>query len=111
MDSVGFTDDEQENVFSIIASILHLGNITFTVQEDESVTVTEKTEALLMAARFLEVDSEDLKESLCYTFIQTKREKLRRNYTKEMAEGKSILYLDIFRLRHNLLINQKKYNI
>ncbi|KAK0070267.1 myosin-IIIb [Biomphalaria pfeifferi] len=86
MDSVGFTDDEQENVFSIIASILHLGNITFTVQEDESVTVTEKTESSLTAARFLEVDSEDLKESLCYTFIQTKREKLRRNYTKEMAE-------------------------
>jgi myosin heavy subunit len=54
MDLVGFTDEEEENLFSIIAGVLHLGNVIFGMDDNDASYVEEENGPIKMAAvRFL----------------------------------------------------------
>ncbi|CAL1540613.1 unnamed protein product [Lymnaea stagnalis] len=86
MDLVGFTDEEQEAMFAIIASVLVLGNVIFLQQEDESVLVTECYGPLKTAASLLGISRDELESSLTCMVTWTKGEQVKRNYNKEMAE-------------------------
>lgn len=50
MDLVGFTDEEEDNLFSIIAAILHMGNVTFEMDDDEASFVEDENGPVKMAA-------------------------------------------------------------
>ena len=63
-----FSDDERAAVFSVVAAILHLGNIEFEAKagsNSDGSQITEDTRySLTQAARLLEVDPALLKASL-----------------------------------------------
>ncbi|XP_059159220.1 unconventional myosin-VIIa-like isoform X2 [Physella acuta] len=86
MDLVGFTDSEQEDMFSVIASVLHLGNIDFSVQEDDSVSLSDRDGSFKTAANLLGLEAIDFEKCLtCMTNV-TNGETVKRNYSKQTAE-------------------------
>lgn len=50
MDLVGFTDEEEDNLFSIIAAVLHMGNVTFEMDDNEASFVEDENGPIKMAA-------------------------------------------------------------
>lgn len=76
MNVIGFTLEEQNDIYGIIASILHLGNIEFKdkVHEDNSkiTSMIVDESVLTKAAKLLQVDENDLKFALTYRTIESK---------------------------------------
>ncbi|XWS36516.1 hypothetical protein CRYUN_Cryun20dG0091400 [Craigia yunnanensis] len=77
MDVVGIGSDEQDAIFRVVASILHLGNIEFAKGKeiDSSVPKDEKSWFhLRTAAELLMCDEKLLEDSLCKRVIVTRDE-------------------------------------
>ncbi|XP_041373643.1 myosin-IIIb-like [Gigantopelta aegis] len=85
MDLVGFTDEEQGNVFSIIASVLHLGNVTFDTNEHDGAAVTNPNGPVKMMSRLLSIDSEEVQACLTSMVIVTSGEYVKKLYSIEQA--------------------------
>ncbi|RUS80244.1 hypothetical protein EGW08_012009, partial [Elysia chlorotica] len=87
MDLVGFTDEDQANVFAMVASVLHLGNIDFQVNEDDDSTkVTDSNGPVRVAAKLLGIDSGEVEACLTCMVTVTRGEYVKRNYNKQQAE-------------------------
>ncbi|XP_035829712.1 unconventional myosin-VIIa [Aplysia californica] len=86
MDLVGFTDEEQMDMFAVIASVLHLGNVSFKVNEDDSVSVTDSNGPVKTAAKLLGIDAAEIEACLTCMVTVTKGEYVKRNYNKGQAE-------------------------
>eukprot|EP00929_Paragymnodinium_shiwhaense_P020158 TRINITY_DN13523_c0_g5_i1.p1 TRINITY_DN13523_c0_g5~~TRINITY_DN13523_c0_g5_i1.p1 ORF type:complete len:1755 (+),score=575.37 TRINITY_DN13523_c0_g5_i1:63-5327(+) len=63
--SLAFEVDEQEEVFSIVAGILHLGNVTFTPDEHDTKVDADGQKALEEAARLFDCDAAALSKCMC----------------------------------------------
>ncbi|XP_025077881.1 myosin-IIIb-like [Pomacea canaliculata] len=86
MDMVGFTDEEQQDMFTVISGVLHLGNITFGVDDTDAAVVIDPNGAVKIASKLLGVDSEDVTSCLTSIITVTKGEYLKRNYSLSQAE-------------------------
>ena len=68
MTDMGLSEVDMDNVFKVVACVLHLGNITFTEVESSgvrgSVVTTEAMPSLTFASRMLEVLPEQLSKDL-----------------------------------------------
>ncbi|KAG6429116.1 hypothetical protein SASPL_107155 [Salvia splendens] len=81
MDVVGISQEEQDSIFRIVASILHLGNVRFAKGEeiDSSVLEDEKSKFHLQtAAELLMCDSEALEDALLRRVMVTPEEVIKR---------------------------------
>ncbi|XP_047308351.1 myosin-6-like [Impatiens glandulifera] len=77
MDIVGISSEEQDGIFRVVASILHLGNIEFSKGEeaDSSMPKDEKSWFhLKTASELLMCDPKALEDSLCKKVIVTRDE-------------------------------------
>ena len=70
--TVGFTDSEQDAIKSVVAAILHLGNIEFEAKGDDASDVKNK-EPLKIAAGLLGVDEIELESALVVRTMSTGR--------------------------------------
>ncbi|XP_061172927.1 myosin-IIIb-like [Saccostrea echinata] len=86
MDLVGFTDEEEENLFSIIAGVLHLGNVTFDMDDNDASFVEDENGPIKMAAKVLGIGGGELIGTLTNMVTFTRGEQVKRHYTKAMAE-------------------------
>jgi myosin heavy subunit len=85
MKVMNFSDDEIDFTFSIIAAILHLGNIVIDANTKGLATITEEKE-LKFAAKCLGVKSNELDKCLCRPiFVSPSGEKIDTHETKEKA--------------------------
>lgn len=73
MSLVGIPRNEQDSIFAAVASVLHLGNITFKDGEDESSELNGDSAKyhLEAAARLLGVDAKGLGNALTTRTRQT----------------------------------------
>lgn len=88
MDVVGISSEEQEAIFRVVASILHLGNIEFTEgkETDSSIPKDEKSWFhLKTAASLLMCDEKALERSLCERIIVTRDENITKTLNPEAA--------------------------
>lgn len=88
MDVVGINADEQDAIFRVVASILHLGNIEFAKGKeiDSSVPKDEKSWFhLRTAAELLMCDAKALEDSLCKRVIVTRDETITKWLDPEAA--------------------------
>ncbi|KAL5708068.1 hypothetical protein ACHQM5_018903 [Ranunculus cassubicifolius] len=79
MDVVGISTDEQDAIFSVVAAVLHLGNIEFAkgTDSDSSEPKDEKSRFhLKTAAELFMCDLQALEDSLCKRVIVTRDEKI-----------------------------------
>ncbi|XP_063812150.1 unconventional myosin-Ic isoform X1 [Pseudophryne corroboree] len=81
---INFNDDDVEELLSIVASVLHLGNVQFTTDEQGHAQVTTENQ-IKYIARLLSVDSNVLKESLIHKKIIAKGEELNSPLNLEQA--------------------------
>ncbi|CAN4114485.1 unnamed protein product [Withania somnifera] len=89
MDVVGISKQEQEAIFRVVASILHLGNIDFAKgkEVDSSVIKEEKDKLhLKIAAELLMCDPVALEDALCKRVMITPEEVIKRSLDPRSAE-------------------------
>lgn len=91
MTVIGFTQKEQNDIYRIIASILHLGNITFRheIQEHNSkiTPMVEDDVVVQRVARLLQIDAQDLQFGLTYRTIGTSKEAVMSPLSVEMSNS------------------------
>ncbi|KAJ7535365.1 hypothetical protein O6H91_12G030000 [Diphasiastrum complanatum] len=95
MDVVGISPEEQEAIFRVVASILHVGNIEFTTGKDaDSSKLKDEVSSfhLQAAADLLMFDPQGLKDSLCSRIIVTRDE----NITKTLDPSSATINRDTF---------------
>lgn len=87
MDTVGLSRDIQETIFSLLAGLLHLGNVTFEEQKNQA--NPKNMDTLQIAAKLLKVDVEELKQVLISRNMESKWggkvEKIKVEHNKEQA--------------------------
>eukprot|EP01025_Chloroclados_australasicus_P040986 TRINITY_DN4316_c0_g2_i3.p1 TRINITY_DN4316_c0_g2~~TRINITY_DN4316_c0_g2_i3.p1 ORF type:complete len:1103 (-),score=96.76 TRINITY_DN4316_c0_g2_i3:1692-5000(-) len=71
MRTIGMSTGEQDSVFSIVAAILHLGNITFTGVDEAQLDGPEAEESAKYCAELLQIDVEQLKHALLKRNLKT----------------------------------------
>ncbi|XP_068126384.1 unconventional myosin-Ic isoform X3 [Hyperolius riggenbachi] len=81
---INFNDDDVEELLSIVASVLHLGNVQFATDEHGHAQVTTENQIKYLA-RLLSVDSTVLRESLIHKKIIAKGEELNSPLNLEQA--------------------------
>lgn len=73
---IGFSDDIRLKIYSIVAGVLHLGNVTFDDSDDATVSCSsEKT--LNIISLLIGVDSTKLRETLTFRTIRTNEGEIR----------------------------------
>ncbi|CAH9084046.1 unnamed protein product [Cuscuta europaea] len=90
MDIVGISEEEQEAIFRVVASILHLGNIEFAKgnEIDSSVLKDEKSRFHLNTmADLLKCDAKSLEDALIKRVMVTPEEIITRTLDPEAALG------------------------
>lgn len=89
MDVIGITKQEQENIFSLVAGILWLGNVQFKDQGGKTAVVS--VDVLRFAAHLLGVEEVALQTAMLYRIVQTGVGKRGSTYnvpqTPEQAAG------------------------
>lgn len=86
LDLVGFTDEEQENMFNMIAAVLHLGNIQFGMDDDDASYVEDDNTYIKIASSLLGIPTEEVEGTLTSIVTYTRGEQVKRNYTQQQSE-------------------------
>ncbi|NXC83469.1 MYO15 protein, partial [Cercotrichas coryphoeus] len=87
MEVLDFSADEQNSIFRILSSVLHLGNVYFEKYEtdcQEVATVVSATE-IRTVAELLQVSPEGLQKAITFKVTETQREKIFTPLTVESA--------------------------
>eukprot|EP00057_Strongylocentrotus_purpuratus_P016460 XP_011670934.1 PREDICTED: myosin-IIIb [Strongylocentrotus purpuratus] len=84
MDLVGFLEEEKEDMFHILASVLALGQLKIEANEEDAAYVTNP-EAAQKVGDLLGIAEEDLMSALTYTTSVAHGERFQRNYSKAQA--------------------------
>ena len=81
-ETIGFKSQEVNSIYSLLAGILHLGNLTFLqdegVHNDGKCHVTNKN-SLTIISQLLGIDKKELQDSLTQRSIVTRGETLIRS--------------------------------
>ncbi|XP_036264522.1 unconventional myosin-Ic isoform X2 [Pipistrellus kuhlii] len=81
---INFTEDEVEDLLSIVASVLHLGNLHFAADEESNAQVTSENQFKYLT-RLLGVDGATFREALTHRKITAKGEELLSPLNLEQA--------------------------
>ena len=84
MSTLGFTQNEVQTIWNIIAGILHLGNITFKLEEDK-LSIANRT-ALNDTANLFSISPHELSTALTQRVIAAGGEVMQKTHTSTEAE-------------------------
>ncbi|KAL0131777.1 hypothetical protein PUN28_002966 [Cardiocondyla obscurior] len=74
---LGLTDAERMEIYTMVAAVLHLGNITFEDNPEDTKggcrITADSNKAVTISAKLLEVDPEELRQALVSKVMQTSR--------------------------------------
>ncbi|XP_063788896.1 unconventional myosin-XV [Pseudophryne corroboree] len=87
MESLSFTIEDQDSIFRILSSILHLGNVYFEKYETESQEVASVVSAseIRVVSELLQISHEGLQKAITYKVTETMREKILTPLTVDSA--------------------------
>ncbi|XP_071975982.1 unconventional myosin-XV isoform X2 [Engystomops pustulosus] len=87
MESLSFTTEDQDSIFRILSSILHLGNVYFEKYETESQEVASVVSAseIRVVSELLQISHESLQKAITYKVTETMREKIFTPLTVDSA--------------------------
>uniref|UniRef100_A0A7N8X5Y7 Myosin 1D n=1 Tax=Mastacembelus armatus TaxID=205130 RepID=A0A7N8X5Y7_9TELE len=83
MKVIGFTGDEIQTAYKILATILHLGNMTFGVDGD--VTLIETPKLVSVIRELLSTKEENVEKALLYRTVATGRDVIEKQHTEQEA--------------------------
>ncbi|XP_077979161.1 unconventional myosin-Id-like [Glandiceps talaboti] len=82
---LGFTADEQDTIWRIVAATLHLGNLQFETEDRETSHVVNR-ELLVTIAKLLVLSPDEIEKALCHRIVAARGEVMEKSHTKEDAE-------------------------
>ncbi|WAQ98013.1 MYO3B-like protein [Mya arenaria] len=85
LDLVGFTDEEQYDMFTVVTSVLHLGNTMFE-EDDSDHSEIQDMAPVSVVAKLLNVDEQDMAGCMTSIVTITRGEHVKRHYSKAQAE-------------------------
>ncbi|KAK1331743.1 LOW QUALITY PROTEIN: hypothetical protein QTO34_009718 [Cnephaeus nilssonii] len=87
MEVLGFSGEDQDSIFRILASILHLGNVYFEKYETDAQEVASVVSAreVQAVAELLQISPEGLQKAITFKVTETIREKIFTPLTVESA--------------------------
>ncbi|XP_014645274.1 PREDICTED: unconventional myosin-XV [Ceratotherium simum simum] len=87
MEGLGFSSEDQDSIFRILASILHLGNVYFEKYETDAQEVASVVSAreIQAVAELLQVSPEGLQKAITFRVTETMQEKIFTPLTVESA--------------------------
>ncbi len=85
MQAIGISQDLINATHKLLAAILHLGNIDFNSDEDGSGSVITNLEALANSAHLLNMEPEELKNTLTRRVLASKKEQVYSNLSPSGA--------------------------
>ncbi|XP_070338360.1 unconventional myosin-XV isoform X6 [Equus asinus] len=87
MEVLGFSSEDQDSIFRILASILHLGNVYFEKYETDAQEVASVVSAreIQAVAELLQVSPEGLQKAITFRVTETMQEKIFTPLTVESA--------------------------
>nr|XP_054112976.1 unconventional myosin-XV isoform X3 [Callithrix jacchus] len=87
MEVLGFSSEDQDSIFRILASILHLGNVYFEKYETDAQEVASVVSAreIQVVAELLQISPEGLQKAITFKVTETMREKIFTPLTVESA--------------------------
>nr|XP_046227386.1 unconventional myosin-XV isoform X2 [Scatophagus argus] len=87
MDILCFTPEEQNGIYRLLSSVLHLGNVYFQPHQAEGQEVASvvSTQEIRVVAELLQVSPEGLQKSVTFKMTDTVREKIFTPLTVESA--------------------------
>lgn len=83
MKVIDFSEEEQREILSIVASVLHLGNVGFT--EEEGIAKIAQTEAVAAIAKLLAVSESELTSALTHRTIDAQGDVVTSPLSREMS--------------------------
>uniref|UniRef100_A0A672GZ88 Unconventional myosin-Id n=1 Tax=Salarias fasciatus TaxID=181472 RepID=A0A672GZ88_SALFA len=83
MKVIGFTGDEIQTVYRILAAILHLGNLTFGVDGDT--TLIENVKLVSVLRDLLSSSEDGVEKALLYRTVATGRDVIEKQHTEQEA--------------------------
>uniref|UniRef100_A0A8C7SKI9 Myosin 1D n=1 Tax=Oncorhynchus mykiss TaxID=8022 RepID=A0A8C7SKI9_ONCMY len=83
MKVIGFTPDEIQTVYKVLATILHLGNLTFGVDGDT--TLIENSKVVAVIGVLLATKEENVGKALLYRTVATGRDVIDKQHTTQEA--------------------------
>ncbi|XP_071794491.1 myosin-IIIb-like isoform X2 [Asterias amurensis] len=89
MDLVGFLDTEQDEMFSILASTLMMGEIELDANDDDAAYVKGSAVsscAVSSVSELLGINEDELKQVLTFNLSSARGDVFQRNYTKHQAQ-------------------------
>uniref|UniRef100_A0A667XXT9 Myosin ID n=1 Tax=Myripristis murdjan TaxID=586833 RepID=A0A667XXT9_9TELE len=90
MKVIGFTGDEIQTVYKILATILHLGNLTFGVDGD--ITLIENSKVVSVIGDLLSTKEDNVEKALLYRTVATGRDVIDKQHTvQEASYGRDAL--------------------
>ncbi|XP_072029754.1 unconventional myosin-Id-like [Amphiura filiformis] len=84
LQDLGFTKEEQKTMWTLVASILHLGNVEFDSEDNESSHITNTEEQEILSG-LLGVTKEDLEKAFCFRVVAARGEVMEKGHTKQDA--------------------------
>ncbi|TSK14721.1 Unconventional myosin-Id [Bagarius yarrelli] len=95
MKVIGFTTEEIQTVYRILATILHLGNLKFG--SDGDVTLIENSKLVAVLGDLLSTQEENVEKALLYRTVSTGRDVIDKQHTdKEASYGRDALAKAIY---------------
>uniref|UniRef100_A0A673UDP9 Unconventional myosin-XVI n=1 Tax=Suricata suricatta TaxID=37032 RepID=A0A673UDP9_SURSU len=103
---VGFSNVEVENLFVILAAILHIGDIRFTALTEANSAFVSDLQRLEQVAEMLQVASDELVSALTTDIQYFKGDTIIRRHTVQMAEFyRDLLAKSLFGRLFSFLVN------
>uniref|UniRef100_A0A7N4NU45 Myosin XVI n=1 Tax=Sarcophilus harrisii TaxID=9305 RepID=A0A7N4NU45_SARHA len=104
--AVGFSNLEVENLFVIIAAVLHIGDIRFTALTDADTAFVSDLQLLEQVAAMLQISPDELVSALTTDIQYFKGDTITRRHTVEIAEFyRDLLAKSIYSRLFNFLVN------
>eukprot|EP00986_Skeletonema_menzelii_P016754 scaffold15769_cov135-Skeletonema_menzelii.AAC.3 len=87
LEVMGFTQEQQDDVFSIASAVLHLSNLSINpIKGGEECEIDAENEHLEPILKLLGVTKENLNQALCYFKIEARGQSYTRAVQKDKAE-------------------------
>ena len=85
LDTVGFSPEEQMDLFTVVCGLLHASNMTFVELASDASALDTENPHLMAVAVLLGFEPEALNDALCQVLIEAAGERLYKNLPKDRA--------------------------